>query len=101
MVPSFPPPPPPAQFTSAYLLFYTAEYQCEFSGILAVVVYGMSYPAYGKTRFSPGMGKVVEEFLYATAEPHSSLALSVCVCVRLSPPPSLSLSIRGFHAPVC
>lgn len=50
-------------FTSAYLLFYTAEYQCEFSGILAVVVYGMSYPAYGKTRFSPGMGKVVEEFL--------------------------------------
>lgn len=50
-------------FASSYLLFYTAEYECEFSGILSVVVYGMCFPAFGKTRFSPGMGKIVEDFL--------------------------------------
>ena len=38
---------------SAYLLFYTAEFVLEVSGVLAVVVLGACFAAFGKTRISP------------------------------------------------
>eukprot|EP00040_Diaphanoeca_grandis_P017827 m.93467 g.93467 ORF g.93467 m.93467 type:complete len:830 (+) comp26639_c0_seq2:203-2692(+) len=50
-------------FVSAYLLFYVAEFECGASGIMAVVMYGICFPWFGKTRFSPGSGRVMEKFL--------------------------------------
>lgn len=38
---------------SAYLLFYVAEDVCHVSGVLALVVMGVCFAAYGKTRISP------------------------------------------------
>lgn len=64
--------------TMSYLLFYTAEEQCHVSSILAVVVYGLCFPWFGKSRISPDTMHDVHTFLENAAFISETVIFVLC-----------------------
>jgi NhaP-type Na+/H+ or K+/H+ antiporter len=62
----------------SYLLFYTADEQCHVSSILAVVVYGLCFLWFGKSRISPDTIHDVHTFLENAAFISETVIVVLC-----------------------
>ena len=73
--------------SAAYLLYYVADFEAEVSGVLAVVAYGLCFPWFGSSRFSPGTVPQVASFLEMMAyfsETIIFVLLGVIISARVS-----------------
>jgi len=50
-------------FAPAYLLYYTAQFHLQMSGVLSVTTFGLCFPWWGNTRISPGLFGYIKDFL--------------------------------------
>eukprot|EP00035_Acanthoeca_spectabilis_P008333 m.152203 g.152203 ORF g.152203 m.152203 type:complete len:771 (+) comp14315_c0_seq2:522-2834(+) len=64
-------------FAPTYLLYYTAQFHLNMSGVLAVTTFGICFPWWGNTRISPGLFEYIEDFLGSMSHIAETLAFVV------------------------